>query len=89
MLQEGGRFSLPKFFVPPGTVQGGFLTLNGENAAHARVLRLKNGDSVTVCDGSGTDYVCTVSNAAPGCISLVVDASGASRSEPDVPSSAR
>ena len=27
MLQEGGRFSLPKFFVPPGTVQGGFLTL--------------------------------------------------------------
>ena len=84
MLQEGGRFSLPKFFVPPGTVQGGFLTLNGENAAHARVLRLKNGDSVTVCDGSGTDYVCTVSDAAPGCISLVVDASGASRSEPDV-----
>ena len=84
MLQEGGRFSLPKFFVPPGTVQGGFLTLSGENAAHARVLRLKNGDSVTVCDGSGTDYVCTVSNAAPGCISLVVDASGASRSEPDV-----
>ena len=75
---------MPKFFVPPGTVQGGFLTLSGENAAHARVLRLKNGDSVTVCDGSGTDYVCTVSDAAPGCISLVVDASGASRSEPDV-----
>ena len=75
---------MPKFFVPPGTVQGGFLTLSGENAAHARVLRLKNGDSVTVCDGSGMDYACTVSDVAPGCVSLVVDGSGASRSEPDV-----
>ncbi len=84
MLQEGGRFSLPRFFVPPGSVQGGFLTLSGENAAHARVLRLKTGDSVAVCDGSGTDYTCTVSDVAPGCVSLVVNASGASQSEPAV-----
>ena len=30
---------LPKFFVAPGSVRGSFLTLEGENAAHARVLR--------------------------------------------------
>ena len=39
---------MPKFFLPPGTVCGSFLTLDGENAAHARVLRLKPGETVTV-----------------------------------------
>ena len=44
---------LPKFFVAPGSVRGSFLTLEGENAAHARVLRLRQGDRVLVCDGCG------------------------------------
>lgn len=36
--------------------EDGFLALTGENAAHAKVLRLKAGDDVTVCDGQGMDY---------------------------------
>ena len=42
---------MPKFFVSPDAVRGRFLTLDGENAAHAKVLRLRRGDSVLVCDG--------------------------------------
>ena len=35
--------------------------LTGEQASHARVLRLKSGDQVTLCDGAGTDYLCVIS----------------------------
>lgn len=60
------------------------MVLNGENAAHAKVLRLKNGDEVFVCDGEGTDYRCTVSDVANGQISLVVHAVTPSQSEAKV-----
>ena len=48
------------------------MTLTGENAAHAKVLRLKPGDTVTVCDGNGTDHTCTISDLSQGQVSLVV-----------------
>lgn len=75
---------MPKFFVPPEAVSGGFLTLTGENAAHAKVLRLRSGDRVTVCDGSGTDYSCTISDISAGQVCLVVDARTPSASEAPV-----
>ena len=75
---------LPKFFVAPGSVRGSFLTLEGENAAHARVLRLRQGDRVLVCDGCGTDYSCTISDISPQQVCLVVDSASAAASEPRV-----
>lgn len=72
---------MPRFFVPKNEIGSNFMILTGENAAHARVLRLKNGDAVTVCDGEGTDYDCTVSDVANGQISLVVNASAPAESE--------
>lgn len=75
---------MPKFFVPADAPLGDFFVLTGENAAHAKVLRLKNGDRVTVCDANGTDYQCTVSDVSPGQISLVVDSSAPSEAEPHV-----
>lgn len=76
--------ALPKFFIPPGSVQGSFLTLDGENAAHARVLRLKPGDQVLVCEGLGIDYRCTISDISAQQVCLVVDASADSAAEPPV-----
>lgn len=75
---------MPKFFVSPSSISGSLLVLEGENAAHARVLRLKKGDCVTVCDGSGADYECTVSEMDASRVSLVVNSSAPSRSEPAV-----
>ena len=75
---------MPKFFVPSEQPFGSALVLTGENAAHARVLRLKYGDSVTVCDAHGTDYACTVDSVQPGEVSLCVNASAPSASEPSV-----
>lgn len=75
---------MPKFFVSPNDVQENFLVLTGENAAHAKVLRLQCGETVTVCDGVGQDLTCVVSDVSPGQISLVVQSREASRAEPPI-----
>ena len=63
---------MTRFFVTPQELQPDFLVLTGENAQHAKVLRLKNGEEVLVCDGEGRECLCTVSDVSPGQISLVV-----------------
>lgn len=75
---------MPRFFVSKEEIGESFMVLTGENAAHAKVLRLKNGDGVTVCDGEGTDYRCTVSDIANGQISLIVHAASPAESEATV-----
>ena len=75
---------MPRFFVPEVNATDRFLLLQGENAAHARVLRLQNGEAVTVCDGRGTDYACTVSDVSDKGVSLVIHSSDAAKSEPRV-----
>ena len=64
---------MTRFFVEPAELQPDFLVLTGENAQHAKVLRLKNGEQVLVCDGQGNECICTVSDVSPGQISLVVN----------------
>lgn len=62
---------MTRFFIRPDEMQSDFLALTGENAAHAKVLRLKCGEQVMVCDGSGNECLCTVSDVSPERISLV------------------
>ena len=64
---------MTRFFVEPEEMQPDFLVLTGENAQHAKVLRLKNGEQVLACDGQGREAVCTVSDVSPGQIGLVVN----------------
>ena len=75
---------MTRFFVQPEELQPDFLVLTGENAQHARVLRLRNGESVLVCDGQGKECVCTVSDVSPDQISLVVQKRLSSEAEPCV-----
>lgn len=73
---------MPRFFVSPEALSGTSAVLEGENAAHAKVLRLSRGDSVILCDGEGTDAHCTVTDYGPGQVSLTIDRIEPSRSEP-------
>lgn len=73
-----------RFFISPEEMHESFLVLTGENAAHAKVLRLKEGDVVTVCDGRGRECNCTVSDVSPGQVSLVTHGWEASQTEPEV-----
>ena len=63
---------MTRFFVEPAEMQPDFMVLTGENAQHAKVLRIKCGEEVLVCDGQGAEAVCTVSDVSPGQVSLVV-----------------
>ena len=78
---------MPRFFLSPQDIDPRFITLTGEAAQHAKVLRLKPGEEVTVCDGNGTDYACTVSDVSGGQFSLVVHTAQPSQSEPKVKAS--
>ena len=50
---------MSRFFVAP--FDGDTAVLTGQEAHHvARVLRMRIGDELTLCDGAGTDYVCRI-----------------------------
>ena len=49
-----------RFFVSPEELAGERLTLTGENAQHAKVLRLKVGEQALVCDGEGLECLCEI-----------------------------
>ena len=51
---------MTRFFVTPEEMTGDSIVLTGENAAHAKVLRLKEGEQVLVCDGEGVECLCAV-----------------------------
>lgn len=53
---------MTRFFVDPEEMAGQTICLTGENAAHAKVLRLKAGEEVMVCDGQGNECLCRVEN---------------------------
>ena len=73
---------MPRFFLPSDTPIGDSLILTGEPAAHARVLRLRPGDNLVVCDGRDTDYPCTVVEATADRLVLRVLEHRPSESEP-------
>lgn len=72
---------MTRFFVTEEELAGNTVLLTGENAAHGKVLRLKCGDEVMVCDGRGTECRCTVGGIGPDGIHLEVLNREASGSE--------
>ena len=49
-----------RFFVDPRELEAQLPILTGENAQHAKVLRLKEGEQVLLCDGEGKECVCEI-----------------------------
>lgn len=61
-----------RFFVTPEELGADVLTLSGENAQHAKVLRLKTGEQALVCDGEGRECLCEITAIASGELDLTV-----------------
>ncbi len=51
---------MTRFFTSAEAMADDIIVLTGENAHHARVLRLKKGEQVLVCDGEGHECLCAV-----------------------------
>lgn len=49
-----------RFFVDADEMLQNEIVLKSENAAHAKVLRLREGEEVLVCDGQGHECLCVV-----------------------------
>ncbi len=62
-----------RFYLPPNHCAGETLRLDGREAHHAlHVLRLKHGELVTVLDGIGNEFMCTVKDAGRNAVTLSV-----------------
>ena len=53
---------MTRFFVDKDMLKSDKPFLEGENAAHAKVLRLKAGEELLLCDGEGAEALCRVVN---------------------------
>ncbi len=73
--------AMTRFFVEPEALLLDTPTLTGENAQHARVLRLQAGEEVLLCDGNGQECLCTVTGYGSGYVDLEVKQRRASTSE--------
>ncbi len=51
---------MPRFFVAASNIFGGVAYIEGKDAEHLKVLRVKQGEEIVVSDGNGQDYVCRV-----------------------------
>ena len=49
---------MPRFFMAGTNIMGGTAIIRGRDAEHVRVLRLRPGEEMIICDGEGTDYKC-------------------------------
>ena len=63
---------MTRFFVTVEEWNESTMVLTCENAQHAKVLRLKAGEQVLVCDGAGREALCAVDDAGNKELSLTV-----------------
>ena len=63
---------MARFFVEADQMLGDMITLTGENAQHAKVLRLKAGEQILTCDGEGMECLCEVIAMGSGTVELSV-----------------
>lgn len=75
---------MARFFVNKDVLSGEMVVLTNENAAHAKVLRLKEGEQVILCDGEGQEALCTVVSFDSLSYTLKLNSCRASLSEPSV-----
>lgn len=73
-----------RFFVTPEEMTAERITLTGENAQHAKVLRLKAGEELLLCDGEGREALCRVEEMDGKTLAVSVASRRDSRTEPSV-----
>lgn len=74
-----------RFFVKKQSILKDRITLLGEDVQHiSKVLRLKCGDRIVLCDGEGTDYITAIESMNKDSIGTIILEKEASRGEPDI-----
>jgi len=72
---------LPRFFT--SGIGDGRIVIDGADAVHiGRTLRMRPGETLTVCDGAGTDYACVIEAIHADFVELCIESASPSVSEP-------
>ena len=76
---------MPRFFIDYAPAVGTSATIEGGDARHiAGALRMTPGETLTLCDGAGTDYVCTITAVDRETVTLSVDSATPTTAEPSL-----
>ena len=76
---------MPKFFIDKNDIKENFISISGGDATHiSKVLRLKTGDNLTLCDGCGTDFDAQIISFTKDSVELSIKKSRICLAEPNV-----
>ena len=76
---------MANFYIERSQINENMATITGEEAQHiSRVLRMKKGDSVTLCDGEGTFYDAVLSDFSEKTVTAEILSSRRAETEPFV-----
>ena len=64
---------MPRFFMEHIDIEAKSIVITGRDAEHIKVLRMRIGEALTVCDGKGTDLHCVLTGS-DGQTAYVVEA---------------
>ncbi len=80
-MQKGN--AMPKFFIDKNQITEKQARILGSDAIHiTKVLRLSQGDTLTLCDGAGTDYTARICTATQDEVVLDIQDSSPCLAEP-------
>lgn len=76
---------MPRFFIDKSAVNGDTAIITGDDARHIRkVLRMREGEPLTLCDGCGTDYEAEIAALSDEAVTAVIRSTHPNESEPEV-----
>ncbi len=76
---------MPRFFVETPPMVGASAVIDGADARHiAGALRMTPGERLTLCDGAGMDYACTLTAVERERVTVAVDSAAPSATEPSL-----
>ena len=76
---------MPRFFVSKDSISDNLAVISGDDAHHiSKVLRMKCGEALVLCDQQGNDYHCEISDITDNAVSLTVKECVHCLSEPTV-----
>lgn len=75
---------MPRFFIDASCfIKDNSIHIGGENARHiTKSLRMRPGESLTLCDGAGKDYVCKLVSADTDSARAAIVSTEQNRTEP-------
>lgn len=75
---------MARFFIAASNIFGGVAAMSAQDLEHVKALRIRKGESFTICDGEGTDYTCRLSATETGDTQAEILSVAPSVGEPDV-----